>query len=75
MTSNGRYLLSKSAFPAALKIHRWRHRAGSTPATGTKGSTENPLRRAFSNSIPCIGWCDGGVSSAAEAEEKQKNIF
>ena len=62
-TSNGHQVPSKSEFSVSLKIHRWRQRAGSSPATGT---TLKPLKnQGFQGfflplaevEIRCVGCC------------------
>ena len=48
-TSIGNYSPLIAPQPVKLKIHRWRHRAGSSPATGTSSSQATyRLRRAYS---------------------------
>ena len=43
-TSIGNYSPLIAPQPVKLKIHRWRHRAGSSPATGTSGKLPLPSR-------------------------------
>lgn len=43
-TSIGNYSPLIAQQPVKLKIHRWRHRAGSSPATGTSGKLPLPSR-------------------------------
>ena len=57
---------------AGLKIQWWRHRAGSTPASGTKN-----LKHCDENSSQCFFLCVffGGFSALfSSLEEQKKNI-
>ena len=40
---------------SGLKIHRWRHRAGSSPATGTSGKLPLPSRTP--HFVGCVFFC------------------
>ena len=51
-TSIGNYSPLIAQQPVKLKIHRWRHRAGSSPATGTSGKL--PLLSHAPHVVRCV---------------------
>ena len=54
-TSIGNYSPLIAPQPVKLKIHRWRHRAGSSPATGTSGKLPLPSRTP--HFVGCVFFC------------------